>query len=46
MFSKDSEKSNRNGGLEIASASFTELQHNANILFVSRSKALQKNMKL
>ena len=52
MFSKDFEnfreknKSNRNDGLKTARAQFTELQYTANILFVSRSKTSQKNMKL
>ena len=47
MFSKDSENlseknSNRDGGLETASAQFTELQYTASILFVNRSKISQK----
>ena len=48
MFSKDSEnfrekiKSNRDGGLETASALFTKLQYTANILFVNGSKTSQK----
>ena len=52
MFSKDSEnfrkknKSKRNGGLETARASLTELQYTAKLLFGNRSKTSQKNMKL